>query len=263
MASIIEGYLGKRVDGTKSRMSARIDIWQGATGLFLGLFMWAHMLFVSTILVSEDFMYRVTKMFEGSFIFGYENSKPVLVSIAVFIVFVIFVIHAGIALRRFPNTYRQYRIITTHIVSLKHGDTGLWFVQLVTGFAMMFLGSVHLYVIMTNADKIGPYASSDRMVSGWMWPLYLLLLVAVELHGSIGLYRLSLKWGWFNGKDARAACKRLKKIKWGITVFFLLLGFATFAAYVTIGLKHKDQVGKRYHPQALHLPSSDVRRVLS
>ncbi len=263
MASIIEGYLGKRVDGTKSRMPARIDVWQGATGLFLGLFMWAHMLFVSTILISEDFMYKVTKMFEGSFIFGYENSKPILVSIAVFIVFVIFIIHAGIALRRFPNTYRQYRIITTHIASLKHGDTKLWFVQIITGFAMMFLGSVHLYVIMTNADKIGPYASSDRMVSGWMWPLYILLLIAVELHGSIGLYRLVLKWGWFNGKDAKATRKRLKKIKWAITVFFLLLGFATFAAYVKIGLQHRDHAGERYHPTVLLVPHPASAEMLS
>ena len=32
-----------------------------------------------------------------------------------------------------------------------------------------------------------------------MWPLYLVMLFAVEFHGGIGLYRLALKWGWFEG----------------------------------------------------------------
>jgi len=86
------------------------------------------------------------------------------------------------------------------------------------------------------------------MVSDWMWPLYILLLLAVELHGSIGLYRLSVKWGWFDGKDAKATRKKLKKAKWAVTVFFLVLGFATLAAYIKIGLEHKANYGERYHP---------------
>ena len=38
-----------------------------------------------------------------------------------------------------------------------HDDTKLWFAQAFTGFAMFFLGSVHLYVIMTHPDQIGPH----------------------------------------------------------------------------------------------------------
>jgi fumarate reductase subunit C len=94
---------------------------------------------------------------------------------------------------------------------MKHGDTTLWFWQIFTGFAMFFLGSVHLYVIMTHPAEIGPYASSDRVWSEFMWPLYILLLLAVEFHGSIGLYRLAVKWGWFDGKNPRASRKILKK----------------------------------------------------
>ena len=248
MSGLIEGYLGVTQEGRKSRLPAKLDWWQSATGLFLGLFMWGHMLFVSTILISKDFMYAVTKMFEGSFIFGDEHSKPIIVSISVFIVFVIFIIHAGLALRKFPTSYRQYKIMRTHTAVLGHDDTRLWFIQAFTGFAMFFLGSVHLYIIMTSAEKIGPYASADRVVSDWMWPLYILLLLAVELHGSIGLYRLCVKWGWFDGKDARATRAKLKKLKWAITVFFLLLGFATLAAYIKIGLAHQEHYGERYHP---------------
>ena len=81
-----------------------------------------------------------------------------------------------------------------------------------------------------------------------LWPFYLLLLFAVELHGSIGLYRLCVKWGWFEGRDAKATRKTLKKIKWFITTFFLVLGIATVLAYLKIGMEHRDNAGEKYQP---------------
>jgi fumarate reductase subunit C len=243
-------------------MPARLDRWQSISGLILALFMWGHMLFVSTILISKDFMYAVTKMFEGSFLFS--EPHPIIVTFSVAFIFGLFIFHAGLAMRKFPYKWREYKMLKTHAFALKHGDTNLWMVQAFTGFAMFFLGSVHLYILMANADKIGPYASSDRMWSEGMWLLYLLLLIAVELHGSIGLYRLCMKWGWCNGDDARAARKRLKKIKWGITVFFLTLGLLTLMAYVKIGIAHQDAVGERYHPTtAMILPIESAQEVRS
>ena len=38
----------------KSRWPARMDLVQSASGLALGLFMWGHMFFVSSILISND-----------------------------------------------------------------------------------------------------------------------------------------------------------------------------------------------------------------
>ena len=65
---------------------------------------------------------------------------------------------------------------------------------------------------------------------------------------AIGLYRLAVKRGIFDGKDPRKNRARLKKLKWGLTVFFLTLGLASFAAYVKIGLENVEQgtVGERY-----------------
>ena len=48
-----------------NRWPARLDLIQSGTGLILALFMWAHMFFVSSILISHDAMYWVSKMFEG------------------------------------------------------------------------------------------------------------------------------------------------------------------------------------------------------
>ncbi|MDE5603455.1 MAG: succinate dehydrogenase/fumarate reductase cytochrome b subunit, partial [Helicobacter sp.] len=64
------------------------------------------------------------------------------------------------------------------------------------------------------------------------WILYIFLLFAVELHASIGLYRLCVKWGWFEN----LGLETLRNIKKGMSVFFIVLGLLTFGAYVKIGL---------------------------
>ncbi len=230
----------------KSKLPARLDFWQSATGLFLALFMWLHMFFVASILLGKDAMYTVAKFFEGYHFFG--QPYPILVTIAAAGVFAVLIAHAGLAMRKFPANYRQYSTFRRHMKSLRHDDTNLWFIQVFTGFAMFFMVSIHLYIMMTQPHTIDPYGSGDRMVTDWMWPLYLLLLLAVELHASIGLYRLAVKWGWFEGKDAQATRRRLKQAKWAVTVFFLVMGLATLAAYIKVGLDNRDNYGQRYVP---------------
>ncbi len=248
MSDLLEGYLGVTIERKKSRTPAKLDYLQSATGLILGLFMWGHMLLVSSILISKDFMYGVTKLLEASFIF--KGGSPLLVSILAFVIFAIFITHAAMGMRKLPGNFRQYQVMKAHANSMNHEDTKLWFTQAFTGFAMFFLGSIHLFIIMTNSDAIGPYASADRVWSEWMWPLYILLLLAVEFHGTIGLYRLAVKWGWFDGKNPKATRIKLKKWKKGLTYFFLILGFTTLAAYMKIGMDHADKQGERYQPTA-------------
>jgi len=241
---IVAAGLGERVQ--KSRLPARLDLAQSLSGLALALFMWAHMFFVSSILLGKDAMWAVTKFFEGYWLLG--RAYPWLVSVAVAVVGVLFVLHALLAMRKFPATWKQYVTFRAHMKGMDHEDTTLWFVQVYTGFAMFFLGSVHLYVMLTNPDRIGPYESADRVWSGGMWPLYILLLLAVELHGAVGLYRLAVKWGWLEGVDPAVSRRNLKRAKWALTVFFLVLGFTTLAAYVKIGVEHQDRAGERYVP---------------
>jgi fumarate reductase subunit C len=124
----------------------------------------------------------------------------------------------------------------------------------VTGFAMFFLASVHLYQMMMHPGLIGPFESADRVWSGRWWPLYLVLLFAVELHGGIGLYRLAVKWGWFDGPDPNATRRKLKKLKWALSAFFIVLGLTTLAAYMKIGYEHRFNPGVRYVPAWLQEP---------
>ncbi|MDR2259966.1 MAG: fumarate reductase cytochrome b subunit [Azoarcus sp.] len=228
----------------KSRWPARLDLLQSGTGLFLALFMWGHMFFVASILLGEPAMWAITKFFEGYFLFG--RSYPWLVSCVVACVALVFAVHALLAMRKFPATYRQLRTIRAHAKAMRHADTTLWIWQVYTGFPLFFLASAHLYQMLVWPQNIGPYASSDRVWSDALWPFYLAMLLAVELHGGIGLYRLALKWGWPN-----APRRTLARLKWGLTAFFLVLGLATLGAYMKIGYEHRAHHGERYEPDGV------------
>jgi len=231
----------------KSRTMAKLDYIQSATGLILALFVWMHLILESSILFGKEAMYFISKLLEGEIIFG--KSYPIIISILGVSIITILVIHALVAVRKFPGNYRQYRVFKGHAIRLNHLDTKLWFVQVVTGFILFFTASVHLFIVTTHPADIGPYLSSDRMINGWMAPLYILLLITSVLHANIGLYRLSIKWGWFDGKNPKKNRKILQKIRDISLVFFILLGLASIATYVKIGLEDgRSHSGERYIP---------------
>ena len=229
-----------------NRCPAWIDMVQGATGFVLVVFMWTHMFMVSSILLGKDAMYFVSRMFEGEPFLG--EPYPILVSGFAIVILSLIVIHAFLALRRFPSSANQYQNLHRHLGQLKHSDSTLWYFQVISGFLLFFMASVHLYQLISHPSDIGPYASSDRVWSGNMWPLYLLLLFVVELHAGIGIYRLVVKWGLFLGDNPKRNRHRLKILKWGLTAFFLTLGLLTLGAYMRIGIDHADHVGERYQP---------------
>jgi fumarate reductase subunit C len=234
------------ISSSPSVWPARLDLLQSASGLVLALFMWLHMAFVSSILLGNDAFWVVARFFEGYFILG--RAYPGLVSLFVAGVLALIVLHAALALRKFPADWRQYQAFWRHSRTFHHGDTRLWLAQVATGFALFFLAPVHLYQMLAHPDLIGPFASADRVWSGRLWPLYLLLLFAVEVHGGVGLYRLAVKWGWFEGRDSARTRRRLKRAKWAMTAFLIALGLLTLAAYIRIGIDHAPRVGERYTP---------------
>ncbi|MDO6461639.1 fumarate reductase cytochrome b subunit [Granulosicoccaceae sp. 1_MG-2023] len=235
----------QRSIGVSPWLPAWMDITQSATGLILALFMWVHMFLVSSILISHEAMYRVAKLFEGYYIFG--QSYPALVSGAVAAVLLLMMLHALLAMRKFPQNARQYQLFLGHKKRFRHPDTTLWWWQVVTGFLLFFLAPMHLFGMFSQPDMIGPYASASR-VYHTHWPLYLVLLFAVELHGAIGLYRITVKWWSFKGVEADVLHRRLTRVKWGMSVFFIVLGLLTLTAYYRLGVEMQDQPGLRYSP---------------
>lgn len=235
---------------TMGQWAGRLDMMQSLSGFILALFMWVHMFLVSSILISNDAMYMVAKLFEGYYVFG--RAYPQLVSMAVFFIFSLMMLHALLAMRKFPHDLRQYRVFRKHQLNMQHTDTTLWWWQVVTGFLLFFFAPMHLFGMFSEPDQIGPYASAWRVYSTH-WPLYLILLFVVEVHGAVGLYRLLVKWVSLPMQvDPKRWRRRLSVAKWSMSVFFIALGLATLGAYYHLGANLQDNPGQRYVPAAEH-----------
>jgi fumarate reductase subunit C len=248
----------------KSRIPARLDFAQSATGLILGLFISMHILLEGSIILGKGSYAFVAKNMELAFLSDSGHGFPITVFFAAFIIFTLFIIHALLGIRKFPISWKQHRIIRDQMQMMKHSDTNLWYVQALTGFIMFFVGPVHLYIILSNPGTIDPYLSADRIVSGNMWFLYLTLLICVVFHASIGLYRLCMKWGWFAGKDARKSRLTIQTLRNRLTIFYLSVGILALLVFVVIGIRHKDKVGERYiqHVSTVEQPAQEHNEIL-
>ena len=232
-------------------MPARIDFTQSLTGLILAIFIMGHILFEASILISNEMMYKVTLMFEGYYFFG--ERYPGIISFLAAVIFTIFIVHAATAMRKFPSDYRKYKIMKNHISSMKHEDTSLWMLQVITGFIMLFVGSVHIYIMMSQPANIGPYASSSRVVDDFMGPLYLVLLISVISHAFVGLYRLALKWGFMEGKNTKVSRKRFKLAMKLMISSYIIIGLFSLAKYTYIGYNNDFSNGVRYQSKTINV----------
>ncbi len=232
-----------------NKIPARLDFLQSATGLILALFIVGHIIFEASILVSDEMMYRVTLMFEGYYFFG--ERYPGIISFLAAAIGTIFILHAGLAIRKFPASYRDYKTITEHTKRMKHEDSYLWMVQVITGFMMFFIGSVHLYIMFSQPANIGPFASSSRVVDELMGPLYFMLLISVVSHAFIGLYRLALKWGFGEGVDTKKSRARFKILMKSMIALYIIVGLASLAKYTYIGFHHDFSDGVRYQSKTI------------
>ncbi|MDD2789978.1 MAG: fumarate reductase cytochrome b subunit [Sulfurimonas sp.] len=237
----------KKIDKTP----ARLDFLQSFTGLVLAIFIMGHILFEASILISNEMMYRVTIMFEGYYFFG--ETYPGIISFLASAIFIIFILHAGLALRKFPASYKQYKTIKEHTKRMKHEDSSLWMIQVITGFIMFFIGSVHLYIMIAQPSNIGPFASSSRVVDELMGPLYFLLLLSVISHAFIGLYRLALKWGFMEGENTEISRKRFKALMKLMIAAYIIIGLASLAKYTYIGLTHDFSDGVKYKSETINV----------
>ena len=233
------------------KMPARLDFLQSFTGLILALFITGHIMFEASILISNEMMYKVTIMFEGYYFFG--EKYPGIISFLAAAISVIFVIHAGIAMKKIPSSYRNYKVIKNHIQGMKHEDSSLWMVQVITGFMMFFMGSVHLYIMMSQPSDIGPFASSSRVVDEFMGPLYFMLLISVVSHAFIGLYRLAMKWGFMEGKNTKVSRARFKFLMKAMIAIYIVVGLSSLAKYTYIGMTHDFSDGVKYKSQTIKM----------
>jgi len=211
------------------------ELVSGGSGLLLALFMWGHMVLVGSILTGARGFDWLAGMLEDYYI-----AQPTVLAILT-----LFLVHAVLASRKIPAQLRERRrmialgkglsrsgrekVATASEFSPFHPHTEslLWIWQVRTGMIILVLGSFHVILLGMDVftDLFGNHAgieavSSVERVRSGLWLPYSILLVCVEFHASIGLYRLATKWGagaWLS----REATRRIEAV---LLWFFLGLG---------------------------------------
>jgi fumarate reductase subunit C len=217
------------------------ELISGASGLVLALFMWGHMLLVGSILTGARGFDWLAGGLEDIYV-----AQPTVVGISL-----IFLLHAVMASRKIPAQLRERKRMRDLAAGLKrapknpfdrvapfepHMESMLWIWQVRTGMVILVLGSFHLCLITIDVltpvfgERVGIEAASTvARVGAGLWLVYGLLLVCVEFHASVGLYRLAVKWG-AGSRLTRKTLWRLERV-----IFWLFLGLGIVTLFVLAG----------------------------
>ncbi len=202
-----------------TRRDAYYDWLQMLTGLGLVAFMWSHMVLVSSVIVGPGVMNAIADFFESTYMA--QVGGP--------LVFLAFLVHFVLAARKIPFRFEGQRLMADHARMLKHRDTWLWLVQVVSAMVILILGAIHMWVVL-NDLPITAQKSAARVQSGFWLLFYAVLLPMVELHVSVGFYRIGVKWGFIRS-DNRAAGK---KLEYGLFALFMTIGVITLIRFATL-----------------------------
>jgi fumarate reductase subunit C len=220
------------------------ELISGGTGLVLALFMWGHVILVGSILTGKRGFDWMATMLEDYYI-----AQPTVV-----VIFTLFLVHAVLASRKIPAQLVERRQMIDLAKGLSqsgrervpsrrdnspfvpHLESMLWIWQVRTGMVILVLGSFHLILIGVDiftplfGDIAGIESSSSlSRVAAGLWLPYAILLLCVEFHASVGLYRLAVKWG-SDFLPHRRHLHRIEQI-----IFWLVLGLGTLTLLVLAG----------------------------
>lgn len=177
-----------------------IDIAQSISGILLVGFLWMHMLFVGTIIISPALFDKLSVALDKYYLAQVGIPGTVL----------LIIIHILLAGRRIPSRLRDMRITWRVAKMINHFDTWIWIGQIITALIIGIMAIIHIWLVMadwpisafTSASRVAALGPADPSFGGFYFPFmivfYVVLLMAGEYHAGFGLYRIFVKWGWFN-----------------------------------------------------------------
>lgn len=204
-----------------SRISAYLDWLQMLTGAGLILFMWSHMIMVSSVILGPGVMNALAEFLEEYYMA--QVGGP--------IVAFIFLLHFVLAARKVPFRTEQQSTIWKFSRQLRHTDTWLWMIQAFTAMIILIMGSAHMWTVLSDFPITAAKSAARVQGGGWL-VFYLILLPIVELHVGIGFYRIAVKWGFVRRKG-RKGFKRFENI---LTAIFIVIGLVTLARFWFLAL---------------------------
>jgi len=226
--------LAKNLQTTLNRSYGKTDLYvdlaQSISGVLLIGFLWMHMLFVSTIIVDNGILFdKLSKGLDDYYLAQFGIPATIL----------LIIVHIFLAGRRAPLRLRDLRIAWRLTKMMNHYDTWVWAGQVITALMVGIMASMHLWTIMTSwplraatsAARVASIGPADHSFGGFEFPFflvfYVVFLIVGEYHGGFGLYRIFVKWGWFERHKMGWALK-------GITVIIIVLGFTALYTFTQI-----------------------------
>jgi fumarate reductase subunit C len=195
------------------RFEAWVELLELISGLFLALFVQLHLLALANIILgAEAFNKKSTQMDE------YYISH-----VAIFLVIVAIIGHGLLAMRKAPWQLQDLQIVWQNSRRLNHLDTWYWLVQIFTGLAVLILATIHISDVLDDWP-INAARSAAHVQSGYLL-FYFILLALAEIHAFLGLYRISIKWGWWPRRQ-------VGRYLAFIAGFFLILGVITLFVFL-------------------------------
>ncbi len=207
--------------GKSGKWDGAMDWLQMLSGASLILFMWCHMLLVSSVVISPAAMDAIAHFFEAT---GMAQVGGPLI-------FLVFLTHFVIAARKIPFRFDGQKTVWQHARMLRHGDTWLWVIQIVSAMIILIMGSIHIWVVLTDLP-ITAVKSAARIQTGFWAVFYLILLPLAELHVGIGFYRIAVKWGFVKDKDR----KKFKRAENMLTMMFIAIGLITLVRFLFLSV---------------------------
>lgn len=208
--------LQKTLIKTDPKTDLYVDLAESITGIILVGFLWTHMLFVATIMAGQHIFNTLSEALDIYY----------LSYVGIPFVIAVILLHIFMAGRRAPLRLRDLRITWRHAKMIGHYDTWIWVGQVITALMIGILASIHIWVILSNWP-IRAITSAARVDSFYLW-FYVVLLIVGEYHAGFGLYRIFVKWGWFNRHTTGYVLK-------AITLVIIVLGFGALYIFKQIG----------------------------
>jgi fumarate reductase subunit C len=207
--------------GKSGKWDGALDWLQMLSGASLILFMWCHMLLVSSVVISPRLMNAIAGFFEAT----------MMAQVGGPLIFLVFLFHFTLAARKIPFRAEGQKTIWQHARMMHHGDTWLWVIQVVSAMLILVMGSIHMWVVLTDLP-ITAAKSAARVQSGFWAVFYLFLLPLAELHVGIGFYRIAVKWGFIKDRE-RGRFKRGENL---LTGMFIAIGLITLVRFLFLSI---------------------------
>ncbi len=205
--NVCSTFQGKKL----STCTKRLDFFQVISGVLLTVFIFGHLLLVSSMLLGQGVFNSLAYFLEVTYI------EVIILPVILLLMFA----HFLIAARKMPFRQGEFLTFMEHSKSMKHPETWAWLIQIITAICLLALASTHMIEVLADLPITAEKSAIRVQETGSLF--YIALLLCSWLHVGVGIFRIGVKYGYITAANRKVMTKKLL-ILIGIC---LALGFIT------------------------------------